>query len=196
MTPEQAAKITRPSESDRWRVEEVGYFDGSGDVYEFIDRLNSIGSIKAPRFILKNIVTCFIKDGGSKEAYNWWIGEISNKTRDALQNQGNLGPLCSALKKRFGIPENQLLEQLNRMTYTRKDVATQSATGFVGQVMMLCHRINGDTTQFILSGGESRDSVNHDSEPGLQGSRHCRVVRAGWDGHGGGGNANAQDGWD
>ena len=136
--------------SERWRIEEVGgYFDGSNtsDVYEFIDRLNSIASIKSPNLILKTIDTCFIKDGGSKEAYNWWIGKTNNDTRKTLQNHNTSSPLCSALKKRFGVPENQLLDQSTRMTYTPKDVS-KSATGFVGQNTMLCHRIGGDTKQY------------------------------------------------
>ena len=97
------AKTTRSSEMDRWRVEEVGYFDGSGDVYEFMNRLNSIGSIKPPRLISKNIVTCFLKDGGLKEAYNWWIKEINFNIRKILQVQNYLGPFVPHLKGALGL---------------------------------------------------------------------------------------------
>lgn len=150
---EATSSFTRTSELDRWRVEEVGHFDGTTDVYEFIDRLQSISAMKSLKLISRNIVTCFINDKDdslfSREAYNWWISELSNLTRKTLVAQNTLDPLCAALKKRFGTPQNQLLEQLTAMRYTRKDVANEkNATAFVGEVMMLCYRINGNTQQY------------------------------------------------
>ena len=93
-------------------MEEVGYFDGTGNVYTFIDRLESVIAMKSPKLILNNIVTYFLKDNdnGSNKTYNWWISELSKDSRKKIVYYGNLIPLYNTLTKRFGISENQLLE--------------------------------------------------------------------------------------
>ena len=44
-TQQPTAPQTTPPEADkRWRPEEVGYYDGTGDMFAFIDRLRSTAS--------------------------------------------------------------------------------------------------------------------------------------------------------
>lgn len=131
------------TEKDRFRIEELGYFDGTGDVYAFIDRLRTVSKVKTDKLIQEHITLSFMNPSGSNEAYNWWISELSNDTRKYLLNAKSINPVCDALQKRFGLPEHQLLDQLNQIRYTRKDAAERKpATAFVGQVMTLTNRLN------------------------------------------------------
>ena len=47
----------QPVEDKRWRPEEIGSFDDTGDVYAFTDRLASIAELKTPKLIQTNLVT-------------------------------------------------------------------------------------------------------------------------------------------
>ena len=93
---------------NRQRIEEVGHFDGTGNVYIFIDRFESVVIIKSLKLIFNNIVTCFLKDNdsGLNKVYNWWIFELSKDSRKKIVYYGNLIPLYNILTKRFGISEN------------------------------------------------------------------------------------------
>ena len=49
---------TTPPEADkRWRPEEVGYFDGTGDVFAFTDRLRSTETQKGVKLVQGNLVS-------------------------------------------------------------------------------------------------------------------------------------------
>ena len=58
-TPQTTAQTTTPQatqpatwgEDKRWRPEEVGYFDGTGDVFAFIDRLISAALHKGVKMV-------------------------------------------------------------------------------------------------------------------------------------------------
>ena len=131
------------SEKDRFRVEELGYFDGTGDVYAFVDRLKTVSKIKTIKLVKDHLVLCFMNPAGSNEAYNWWTSEMTGTAQRKLLKNDEIDLLCDALKSRFGIPEHQLLNQLNQIKYTRKDAAEQKpATAFVGQVITLTKRLN------------------------------------------------------
>ena len=65
--PQVLSTQSATSNDKRWRPEEVGYFDGSGDVYAFIDRLSSIVTNKGVRLVQINLVTV-LKD----KVFNWY----------------------------------------------------------------------------------------------------------------------------
>ena len=53
----QPITVQPAAEDKRWRPEEIGSFDGTGDVYAFTDRLASIAELKTPKLIQTNLVT-------------------------------------------------------------------------------------------------------------------------------------------
>ena len=53
----QPTTVQPAVEDKRWRPEEIGSFDGTGDVYAFTDRLASIAELKTPKLIQTNLVT-------------------------------------------------------------------------------------------------------------------------------------------
>lgn len=139
------------SEKDRFRVEELGYFDGTGDVYAFVDRIETVARVKTGKLVKDHVVLSFMNPSGSNEAYNWWTSELtSNGRKDLIYGSKTMAPLCDALISRFGTPEHQLLKQLNQIRYTRKDAAEQKpATAFVGQVITLAKRLGHTPKQSL-----------------------------------------------
>ena len=55
------------SEDKRWRPEEIGQFDGTGDVIAFVDRIRSVVTLKASKIVQANLIT-LLKD----VAFNWY----------------------------------------------------------------------------------------------------------------------------
>ena len=117
--PQSTQSITG-QEDKRWRPEEIGYFDGTGDVYAFVDRLSSIATNKGVKLIQTNLVTLF-KD----TAFNWYHYELSDVTKWALNTNALLDPWCQALIERFGPSHSKLMTQLEACQYTRKDAANK-----------------------------------------------------------------------
>ena len=80
-TPQTTVQTTTPQptqpaaqgEDKRWRPEEVGYFDGTGDVFAFTDRLTSIATHKSVKLVQTNLVTVL-----QSTAFNWYQYEIPN----------------------------------------------------------------------------------------------------------------------
>ena len=64
ITVQPAASL---SEDKRWRPEEIGQFDGTGDVIVFVDRIRSVVTLKAPKIVQANLIT-LLKD----VAFNWY----------------------------------------------------------------------------------------------------------------------------
>ena len=59
--PITAQPVTLLSEDKRWRPEEIGQFDGTGDVTVFVDRVRSVITLKAPKIVQANLIT-LLKD--------------------------------------------------------------------------------------------------------------------------------------
>ena len=123
----------QPAEDKRWRPEEIGSFDGTGDMYAFTDRLASIAELKTPKLIQTNLVTLL-----KGTAFNWYHYELVNDAKWALNASASIDPWCQALIRRFGPSHSDLISQLESSRYTRKDTANQKdATAYIQNVMRL-----------------------------------------------------------
>ena len=49
-------------EDKRWRPEDIGYFDGTGNAQAFVDRIKSVSDHKGHRLVQANLVTLFKPD--------------------------------------------------------------------------------------------------------------------------------------
>ena len=79
--PLQATQsTTQPTtyEDKRWRPEKVGYFDGTGDIYAFIDRLKSVANNKSKGVALVQINLIIVL---KNKTFNWYHYELSNHTK-------------------------------------------------------------------------------------------------------------------
>ena len=68
--PQSTPQATQPAsqgEDKRWRLEEIGYFDGTDDVFAFTDRLSSTAVRKSVKLVQSNLVT-LLKD----KAFKWY----------------------------------------------------------------------------------------------------------------------------
>ena len=147
------------AESDqRWILEKIGYFDGSGDnVHAFTDRLSSIAELKTPKLIQANLVTLL-----TDTALNWYHYELANETKWALNASTSIDPWCQAIIRRFGPSRSNLVGQLEACRYTRRDASNKKdAIAYIQDVMRLTRGLNwpqqdGLTTAF------------HHFEPSLQ----------------------------
>ena len=136
----QANQTTQPItvqpavESDkRWRPEEIGSFDGTGDadVYAFTDRLASIAELNPPKLVQINLVT-LLKD----TAFNWYHYERANETKWALNASTSIDSWYQALIRRFRSIHSDRIGQLETCRYTRKDASKKKdATGYIQEVM-------------------------------------------------------------
>ena len=150
---------TQPATSDdkRWRPEEVGYFDGSGDVYAFTDRLSSIATNKGVRLVQTSLVTV-LKD----TAFNWYQYELTDVTKWALNTNALIDPWCQALIERFGPNHSELMSQLEACQYTRKDAANKKdATTYIQDIMKITKGLKWNQQDGLMT-------AFHHFEPGLQ----------------------------
>lgn len=67
------------SEDKRWRPEEIGYFDGTGDVYTYVDRIRTVSSKKTGPVVQTHLVTIL-----QETAWKWYHRELSDDTRKTL----------------------------------------------------------------------------------------------------------------
>ena len=117
----------QPAEDKRWRPEEIGSFDGIGDVYAFTDRLASIAELKTPKLIQTNLVTLL-----KGTAFNWYHYELVDDVKWALNASASIDSWCQALIRRFGLSYSDLISQLESSRYIRKDAANQKdATAYI-----------------------------------------------------------------
>ena len=132
-TTPQATQPATQGEDKRWRPEEVGYFDGTGDVFAFTDRLYSTASQKTVKLVQGNLVSVL-----QSTAFNWYHYELSQETKGTYNLNTRIDPWCDALIKRFGPTHSQLMTQLEACQYTRKDAAEKKdATAYIQEVMRI-----------------------------------------------------------
>lgn len=161
MTSQQSTQpqqtIQQVHEDKRWRPEEVGYFDGTGDVYIFIDRLNSVAANKGVKLVQTNLITT-LRD----KAFNWYHYELSKETKDIYNLNILITSWCNALKERFGPSHKDLVARLEVCQYTRKDAANRKdATEFIQEVMKITKYLHWPQQDGLMS-------AFHHFEAGLQ----------------------------
>ncbi|KAF6238417.1 hypothetical protein HO173_003384 [Letharia columbiana] len=139
-TPQTAPQPeTIPPEADkRWRPKEVGYFDGTGDVYAFTDRLRSTASQKGVKLVQTNLVSVL-----KLTAFNWYQYEVLDNTKGVYNLNLSIKPWCTALIERFSPTHSELMTQLEACQYTRKDAAEKKdATAYIQDVMRITKGLN------------------------------------------------------
>ena len=57
-------------EKNRFRIKELGYFDGTNNVYVFTDRLKTVNRIKSIKLVKDYLVLYFINPANLNKAYN------------------------------------------------------------------------------------------------------------------------------
>ena len=134
--PQTTSQATQPAsqgEDKRWRPDEIGYFDGTGDVFAFTDRLQSTTSQKTVKLVQTHLVSVL-----RLTAFNWYQYELANVTKWALNSSDSINPWCQALIERFGPTHAELMTQLEACRYTRKDAADKKdATVYIQDIMRI-----------------------------------------------------------
>ena len=154
-----ATQVTTVHEDKRWRPEDVGYFDGTGDVYAFIDRLKSVANNKnkGVNLVQTNLITV-LKD----KAFNWYHYELSDHTKWGYNTNVLIDPWCDALVDRFGPSHKELVARLEAYQYTRKDAANRKdATEFIQEVMKITKGLKWPQQEGLIT-------AFHHFEAGLQ----------------------------
>ena len=125
--PGQSAVQPVATDNKRWRPEEVGTFDGTGDVMAFIDRIKIVAANKSVRLVQTNITTVL-----KETAFNWYRYELEEHVKLGLNTSTTIEPWCQALAIRFQPNHRDLMTQLEAAQYTRKEVANKKdATAFI-----------------------------------------------------------------
>ena len=125
--------------TDRWNQSDLGYFDphldnahGEGeivlvgkDVYYrnvvlFVQRLQNLVTFKGVALVKANIATSF---RGS--ALEWYISELSDFNRDALNNDPSVESWINTLSHRFKVPTSVALGLLTDETYSFDDACAR-----------------------------------------------------------------------
>ena len=158
--PQTTSQATQPAtqgEDKRWRPEEIGYFDGTGDVFAFTDRLTSTATRKSVKLVQSNLVT-LLKD----KAFKWYQYELADITKWALNTNELIEPWCQALIERFGPDHTDLMTQLEACRYTRKDAAEKKdATEYFQEIMRITKGLKWKQDDSLMT-------AFHHFEPGLQ----------------------------
>ena len=145
------------SEDKRWRPEEIGYFDGTGDVYAYVDRIRTVSSKKTGPVVQTHLVTVL-----QETAWKWYHRELSDDTRKTLTTSPTVDEWCEHLIARFKKSLNELMAQLEACHYTRKDAASRKdATAFVQDIL-------GITKGLKWPQKDSLMTAFHHFEPNLQ----------------------------
>ena len=114
-------------EDKRWRLEEIGEFNSTGDITAFIDRIKTVVANKSVRLVQTNIVTLL-----KKKAFNWYHYEMEKYIQMGLNSSISIDLWCQALGARFKLNYRELITQLETTQYTRKDaVNKKDATEYV-----------------------------------------------------------------
>ena len=148
-----------PAESDkRWRPDDIGEFDGTGDVQAFVDRIRSVASLKGYRLVQTNLVTLL-----KGVAFNWYHYELSDHTKDlSLNAASSIEPWCLALIARFKQSHSELISQLEASRYTRRDASNKKdATAYIQDVMRLAKGLGWSQQDGLMT-------AFHHFEPSLQ----------------------------
>ena len=146
-----------PQEDKCWIAEEIGYFDGSGDVYTFTDRLTTVAANKSVKLIKTNLVT-LLQD----KALCWYHYEIEDHLKVAYNCSPSIDPWCQALIERFELSHHELMSQLEACQYTRRDAANKKdATVSIQNVMRITKRLKWPRQTCLMT-------VFHHFEPCLQ----------------------------
>ena len=159
VTQQHSPPATPQSISDdkRWRPDEIGQFDGTGDVYAFTDRIASIAELKGSKLIQTNLVTVL-----KGVAFNWYHYELTNVIKWALSTSDSINPWCQALIERFRPTQSDLLSQLESTRYTRKDAANRKdTTAYIQELMRISKGLNWNQSDGLMT-------AFHHFEPGLQ----------------------------
>ena len=161
----QAVPATQPiavqHDDKRWRPEEIGYFDGSGDVYAFTDRLTSIATSKSVKLVQTNLVTLF-PNKDIATAFNWYHYELPDSIKEAYNTSTSINPWCLALIERFGPSQNDLITQLEECHYTRRDAANKKdATAYIQSILRITKGLKWPQSDGLMV-------AFHHFEPGLQ----------------------------
>ena len=131
---------TPQSEDKRWRPEEIGEFDGTGNVQAFVDRIQSVAIHKGHRLVQTHLDTVL-----KETAFNWYHYELTNGDKLGLNRATSIGPWCTAILKRFGPRYTDLITQLEACHYTRKDAANKKdATSYVQEVLRITKGLGWD----------------------------------------------------
>ena len=128
----------QPTTDNRWRPEEIGYFNGSSaEVTAFVSRLRDIAAIKGPKIIQQNLVTIL-----TDEALGWYQDELAPHRKLAYSSAPNIKPLCEALLARFQPSRSSLLAKPKQFEYARKDAAMKkSAVKYVQDVLAITNQL-------------------------------------------------------
>ena len=164
MTPQQSIQPPQhqsipssQSEDKRWRPEEIGEFDGDGDVYAFTDRMATIAETKGVKLVQANVSTLF-----KKKAFKWWQYEVPDHIKFALRTNLSINPWIKALHDRFGPDHTQLMSELDTTRYTRKDAANKKdATEYVQEIMRITKGLHWPDKDCLIT-------AYRNFEPGLQ----------------------------
>ena len=140
MTPQPSQQGTSTTivpapqpEDKRWRPEEIGEFDGTGNVQAFVDRIRSVASHKGHRLVQTHLDTVL-----KETAFNWYHYELEDGFKLGLNQATSIGPWCTAILKRFGPRYTDLITQLEACRYTRKDAANKKdATSYIQEVLRI-----------------------------------------------------------
>ena len=131
-TPQPTQPATQ-GEDKRQRPEEVGYFDGTGDIIAFTDHLYSTASQKGVKLVQGNLVLVL-----QATAFNQYYYELDHDTKGIYNLNTRIDPQCETLIKRFGPTYSQLITQLEAYQYTRKDVAEKKdAIAYIQDVIRI-----------------------------------------------------------
>lgn len=138
---------------ERFRADEVGYFNGSGDPHVYAARLREISLLRGARYVLNNLSVLL-----TDRAFNWFMYEITDGHRLLLTNQQIVQPFCEALIDRFGKQQSQLLEELRAKRYTRQDAANQlDATKYVSEILAITSQLKWTIPQGLSIAREQFD---------------------------------------
>ncbi len=85
--PGQSAVQPVASDDKRWRPEEVGIFNGTGDVMAFIDRIRIVAANKSVRLVQTNITTVL-----KETAFNWYRYELEEHVKLGLNTSTTIEP--------------------------------------------------------------------------------------------------------
>ena len=170
--PATNAPIKAPPE--RFRADEIGFFDDSGDPYLYAARLREVALAKEnPRYVLNNLSVLL-----TGQAFNWLMYELADGHRLLLTNQQSVEPFCEALIDRFAKQRSQLLEELRATRYTHQDAewyaclqvcikAIWACKGWIDTWPFEWRFGHGEDAIFLLFGGNCYD-CRHRSDHVIQ----------------------------
>lgn len=102
----------------------------------FTERLTTVATIKGPKVLQTNLVTLLLD-----EAHQWYTHELSVHQKWSYNTAPTIEPWCTALKTRFQPGRSELLAKLKHMEYTKANLSTTSAVGFVQDVLAVTNQL-------------------------------------------------------